>query len=133
MRTVILLITSWAAGLAAYAGALKGLRGEVLSMDNWMVVGSITFVAWLFASILVTLPVLRRLPLRPSGHSGAALFATAGATLAIAPVWLTLAVWAGWHPRYLLSQEAGLLGVLYGTSGLVLGLSYARMPSQRAA
>ena len=133
MRTVILLITSWAAGLAAYAGALKGLRGEVLSIDNWTIVGSITLVAWLFASVLVTLPVLRRLPLRPSGHSGAALFATAGATLAIVPVWLTLAVWAGWHPRYLLSQEAGLLGVLYGTSGLVLGLSYARMPSQRAA
>jgi hypothetical protein len=133
MRTVILLITSWAAGLAAYAGALKGWRGEVLSIDNWMLVGSLTFVAWFFASVLVTLPVFRRLPLRPSSHSGAALFAAAGATLAIVPVWLTLAVWAGWHPRHLLSQEAGLLGVLYGTSGLVLGLSLARIASQRAA
>jgi hypothetical protein len=129
----MLLITSWAAGLAAYAGALKGWRGEVLSIDNWMVVGSITFVAWLFASVLVTLPVLRRLRLRPSSHSGAALLATAGATLAIVPVWLTLTVWAGWHPRYLLSQEAGLLGALYGTSGLVLGLLFARIASQRAA
>jgi hypothetical protein len=133
MRTVILLVTSWAAGLAAYAGALKGWRGEVLSIDNWMLVGSITFVAWFFASVLVTLPVLRRLPLRPSSHSWAALLAAAGVTLAIVPVWLTLAVWAGWHPRYLLSQEAGLLGVLYGTSGLVLGLSLARIASQRAA
>jgi hypothetical protein len=133
MRTVILLITSWAAGLAAYAGALKGLRGEVLSIDNWMIVAPITFVAWLFASVLVTLPVLRRLPLPSSGHSGAALLAAAGATLAIVPVWLTLILWAGWHPRYLLSQEAGLLGVLYGTSGLVLGLSLARIPTRRAA
>jgi len=122
MRTVILLITSWAAGLVAYAGALKGLRGEVLSIDNWMIVGPITLVAWLLASVLVTLPVLRRLPVRSSGYSGAALLAAAGAMLAIVPVWLTLGVWAGWHPRYLLSQEAGVLGVLYGTSGLVLGL-----------
>jgi hypothetical protein len=133
MRTVILLITCWAAGLAAYAGALRGWRGEVLSIDNWMVVGPITLGAWLFASLLVTLPVLRRLPLRSSSYSGAVLLAAAGATLAIVPVWLTLVVWAGWHPRYLLSQQAGLLGVLYGTSGLVLGLSLARIPTQRAA
>jgi hypothetical protein len=124
-------VTSWAAGLAAYAGALKGWRGDVLSIDNWMLVGSITFVAWLFASVFVTLPILRRLSLRPSSQSRAALVAAAGATLAIVPVWLTLAVWAGWQPRYLLSQEAGLLGVLYGTSGLVLGLSLARIASQR--
>jgi hypothetical protein len=130
MRTVILLITSWVAGLAAYAGALKGWRGEVLSLDNWMVVGSITLVAWLLASLLVTLPVLRRLPLRPTSYSGTVLLAATGAMLAIVPVWLTLAVWAGWHPRYLLSQEAGLLGVLYGTSGAVLGLSLARIGSR---
>ena len=133
MRTVILLITSWAAGLAAYAGALKGWRGEVLSIDNLMLVGGITFVAWVFASVLVTLPVLRRLRLRPSTHSRAALLAAAGAILAIVPVWLTLAVWGGWHPRYLLSQEAGLLGVFYGTSGLVLGLSLAWIASRRPA
>jgi hypothetical protein len=130
---MILLITCWAAGLAAYAGALRAWRGEVLSIDNWMVVGPITLVAWLFASVLVTLPVLRRLPLRSSGNIRAALRAAAGATLAIVPVWLTLIVWAGWHPRYLLSQEAGLLGVLYGTSGLVLGLSLSRTPTRRAA
>jgi hypothetical protein len=133
MRTVILLITCWAPGLAAYAGALRGWRGEVLSIDNWMVVGPITLVAWLFASMLVTLPVLRRLLLRPSGHTGAVLLAAAGTTLAIVPVWLTLVLWAGWHPRYLLTQEAALLGVLYGTSGLVLGLSLAWIPTRRPA
>jgi hypothetical protein len=127
MRTVILLIVSWGAGLAAYAGARKGWRGDVLSIDNWMLVGSITLVAWLFASVIVTLPVLRRLPLRRSSHSATVLLAATGAMLAIVPVWLTLAVWAGWHPRYLLSQEAGLLAVLYGTSGLVLGLSLGRI------
>jgi hypothetical protein len=132
MRTLILLISSWAVGLAAYSSALKGWRGEVLSIDNWVLVGSITFVAWLVASVFVTLPILRRLPLRrTSNHSGPALLAATGATLAIVPVWLTLGVWAGWHPRYLLSQEAGMLGVLYGTSGLVLGLSLARSASHR--
>jgi hypothetical protein len=131
MRTYFLVISSWAVGVAAYAGALKGWRGEVLSAHNWMLVGPITFVAWLFASVFFTLPVLRRLPVRISSHSSAALCAAAGATLGIVPVWLTLAVWAGWQPRYLLSQEAGMLGVLYGTSGLVLGLSLAR--SRRAA
>ena len=133
MRTSILLISSWAAGLAAYAGALKAWRGEILSADNWMLVGSITFVAWFSGSVLVTLPILRRLPLRASSRSRAIRFAIAGATLAIIPIWLTLAVWARWHPRYLLSQEAGLLAVLYGTSGLILGLSLAQRASQRAA
>ena len=134
MWRMTLLITSWAAGLVAYAGALKSWRGEVLSFNNWMVVGPITLVAWLFSSTFVILPVLRRLPLRrPSSYSGAALLAATGATLAIVPVWLTLAVWAGWHPRHLLSQEASLLGVLYGTSGLVLGLLLARIAPHRAA
>jgi len=131
-RRWALLIISWAAGLAAYAAALKGWRGEVLSIHNWMLVGPITFGAWLSASVFVILPVLRRLPLRPSSYGGAALLlAAAGSTLAIVPVWLTLVVWDGWQPRYLLSQEAGMLGVLYGTSGLVLGLSLVR--SHRAA
>jgi hypothetical protein len=129
---MILVITSWAVGLAAYAAALKGWRGEVLSIHNWMLVGPITFGAWLSASVFVILPILRRLPLRPSSYTGAALLlAAAGATLAIVPVWLTLVVWAGWQPRYLLSQEAAMLGVLYGTSGLILGLLLAR--SRRVA
>jgi hypothetical protein len=123
---MILVVTSWAAGLAAYAAALKGWRGEVLSIHNWMLVGPITFGAWLSASVFVILPVLRRLRLRRSNHSRAAILSAAGTALAIVPVWLTLAVWAGWQPHYLLSQEAGMLGVLYGTGGLVLGLLLAR-------
>jgi hypothetical protein len=42
---VLLLLISWAAGLAAYWRALLAWRGEVLSLDNWMIIGSITLVA----------------------------------------------------------------------------------------
>jgi hypothetical protein len=56
---VLLLLISWAAGLAAYGIALLILRGEVLSFDNWMIIGSITLVAWLVSALLVTFPILR--------------------------------------------------------------------------
>jgi hypothetical protein len=127
IQTLMLLIASWAAGLAAYAGALVGLRGEILPLDTWMVIGPVTLAAWLLASVLVSLPVLRQLALRRSDGSRSAPLAAAGAALAILPVWLTLGFWYGWHPRHFLIQEAGLLGLLYGTSGLILGLSLARM------
>ena len=57
MRTVLLLLISWAAGLAAYGSALLILRGEVLSLDNWMIIGSITLVAWLVGALAWALHV----------------------------------------------------------------------------
>lgn len=120
------LILSWAAGLAAYAAAMRGGYGEIMSSDNWMLVGSITLVAWVLASALVIAPILRRLAQRSSSTGRTALAALAGTALAIIPVWLTVVVWYGWNPRHLLGPEARLLGVLYGTSGLVLGLSLSR-------
>lgn len=133
MRTVLLLILSWAGGLAAYAGALAGFRGEVLSLDNWTIVASITLVAWLVGSSLVTVPALRLLASRRSGPSGDAVLAAAGGALAIVPVWLTIGFWYGWHPRHLVAREAGFLAIYYVTSGVVLGLLLARTASKRAA
>lgn len=132
MRTVILLITSWGFGLAAYAGAMRGWFREVMSIDNWMLVGPITFAAWLLASVLVILPVLRLLARRPAIRSGAVSLAAAGAALAIVPVWFTVVLWYGWHPHHLLGLEAGLLAVLYGTSGLVLGFSLGLLEPRAA-
>ena len=129
---MLLLLISWAAGLAAYGGALVAVRGEVLSLDNWMVIGSLTLLAWLVTSMLVILPVLRLLASRRSVHAGKGLSALTGATLAIVPVWLTIGVWYGWHPRHLLIGETGFLGVHYATSGLVLSLSLARHVAERA-
>jgi hypothetical protein len=128
---VLLLLISWAAGLAAYGGALVAVRGEVLSLDNWMVIGAITLVAWLVTSMLVILPVLRLLA-RRSAHAGKGLSALTGAALAIVPVWLNIGFWYGWHPRHLLTGETGFLGVHYATSGLVLSLSLARHVANRA-
>ena len=59
MRTLSLLLISWAAGLAAYWVALSTLRGEVLSLNNWVVIGCITLVAWLVSAVLVIVPILR--------------------------------------------------------------------------
>lgn len=133
MRTVLLLIISWACGLAAYAGALAGFRGEVLSLDNWMIVGSVTLVAWLVAATLVTVPVLRLLASRRSAGPPAGALALWGAALALVPVWLTVGFWYGWHPRHLLVREAGLLGIHYAASGMVLGLSLARSVTRGAS
>jgi hypothetical protein len=133
MRTLLLLITSWGAGLAAYTGALRGLYGESISKGDLVAVGLLTLIAWLLASELIILPILRRLSRRASGQPSGALLAAVGIALAVVPVWLTLALWGGWHPRHLISQEAGLFGALYGVSGAVLGLSLARIASQRAA
>jgi hypothetical protein len=133
VQTVLLLIFSWAVGLAAHAGALNGLRGEILSLDNWLIVGSITLVAWLATSVLVIVPALRLLASRRFGFLGPGLLTLAGAVLAIVPVWLNVGVWHGWHPRHLLTGAAGLLGVHYATSGLVLGLSLSRIDARRAA
>jgi hypothetical protein len=132
VRNLILLITSWAAGLAAYSGALRGLRGDILSLDNWMVIGSITLAAWLVASVPLTLPTLRQLAFRRSSPTSGGVLAVVGAALAIVPVWLNVGVWYGWHPRHLLTAEAGLLGVHYATSGLILSLSLRWIATKRA-
>jgi len=123
---VLLLLISWAAGLAAYGIALLILRGEVLSLDNWMIIGSITLVAWLVGAVLVTFPILRLMLSGRSVQAGKGLLALTAAALAIVPVWLNIGFWYGWHPRHLLIGEAGFLGLHYATSGLVLSLSLAR-------
>jgi hypothetical protein len=123
---VLLLLISWAAGLAAYGIALLILRGEVLSLDNWMIIGSITLVAWLVGAVLVTFPILRLMLSGRSVQAGKGLLAFTAAALAIVPVWLNIGFWYGWHPRHLLIGEAGFLGLHYATSGLVLSLSLAR-------
>lgn len=123
---MLLLLISWAAGLAAYGIALLILRGEVLSLDNWMIIGSITLVAWLVGAVLVTFPILRLMLSGRSAQAGKGLLALTAAALAIVPVWLNVGFWYGWHPRYLLIGEAGFLGLHYATSGLVLSLSLAR-------
>ena len=123
---MLLLLISWAAGLAAYGIALLILRGEVLSLDNWMIIGSITLVAWLVGAVLVTFPILRLMLSGRSVQAGKGLLALTAAALAIVPVWLNIGFWYGWHPRHLLIGEAGFLGLHYATSGLVLSLSLAR-------
>ena len=123
---LLLLLISWAAGLAAYGIALLILRGEVLSLDNWMIIGSITLVAWLVGAVLVTFPILRLMLSGRSVQAGKGLLALTAAALAIVPVWLNIGFWYGWHPRHLLIGEAGFLGLHYATSGLVLSLSLAR-------
>ncbi len=130
MRTVLWLLISWAVGLAVYGGALVALRGEVLSLDNWTIVGSVTLVTWLVSSMLVILPILRQLITRRFPDSSKGRFALMGAVLAIVPLWLNIGFWYGWHPRHLLVGEAGFLGVHYATSGLVLSLS---LPLHRVA
>jgi hypothetical protein len=128
---VLLLLISWAAGLAAYGIALLILRGEVLSFDNWMIIGSITLVAWLVSALLVTFPILRLMLSSRSVQAEKGILALAAAALAIVPVWLNIGFWYGWHPRHLLLGEAGFLGLHYATSGLVLSLSLARRERRR--
>jgi hypothetical protein len=123
---VLLLLISWAVGLAAYGVALLILRGEVLSLVNWMIIGSITLVAWLVGALLVTFPILRLMLSSRSVPAGKGHLALTAAALAIVPVWLNIGFWYGWHPRHLLIGEAGFLGLHYATSGLVLSLSLAR-------
>lgn len=77
--------------------------------------------------------IFRLLTARRAGRPANGTLAVVGAALAIVPVWLNVGVWDGWRPRHLLIGEAGLLGVHYATSGLVLGLSFAHMVSKRAA
>jgi hypothetical protein len=69
LRAVFFLVLSWAAGLATYAAALAGVRGEILSLDNWLIIGSVTLVAWLVASGIAIVPVLTLLASR-SGPPG---------------------------------------------------------------
>jgi len=132
LQTVLLLILSWAAGLVAYAVALVGLRGEILSLDNWLIIGSVTLVAWLVSAMLLTVPVLRWIASRRVSRPRSGALAVAGAALAVVPVWLNVGFWYGWQPRHLLVGEAGFLGTHYATSGVVLGLSLGRLASKRA-
>ena len=129
MRTVLWLLVSWAVGLAAYGVALVVVRGEVLSLDNWRIIGSVTLVVWLVASLLFILPMLRLLASQRATLGSAAGLALAAVILAIVPVWLNIGFWYGWHPRHLLVGEAAFLGLHYAISGLVQSLSLRRRPT----
>jgi hypothetical protein len=130
LQTVLLLVGSWATGLGVYAGAVRGGRGEVLPLETWRVIGAVTLVAWLTAAALLTLPLLRWLASRRPAASRPAM-AAAGMALALLPVLLTTGFWYGWHPRHLLTGEAGFLGLLYGTSGVILALGLRRIAPPR--
>ena len=130
MRIVLSLLVSWAVGLAVYGGALVALRGEILSLDNWTIVGAVTLIAWLVSSMLVILPMLRLLIARRSPDRRRGELALVAAVLAIVPLWLNIGFWYGWHPRHLLIGEAGFLGLNYVTSGLVLSLSLSRQAAR---
>src|SRR5919109_5064196 len=131
LQRVLLLILSWAAGLATYAAGLAGLRGEILPLDTWLIIGPITLVTWLVSATLLIAPVLGLLASRRSDRPRSGALAVAGAVLAIVPVWLNVGFWYGWQPRHLLVGEAGFLGLHYATSGVVLGLSLGRLASKR--
>jgi hypothetical protein len=129
MRAILLLL-SWAAGLAVYAGASWVLRGELLSLDNWILIGAVTLLLWAITAALILVPVLRQALRRRHPSPGEP--ALVGGMLAILPIWMNLGLWYGWHPRHLLRPEAAPLILLYCTSGAVLGLLLSRTGAPRA-
>ena len=132
MSRLFLIVLAWMAGVAAHVAALRGLHGEVISSGNLYPVLIWSFLAWCIVSLIALLPIFRWLQRRGGWYAHPASLALVGLATCALPTALVLGVWGGLTVEDMLSPEAVLFYVLFGVSGVILGLGYARL-QQRAA
>jgi hypothetical protein len=133
MRIIAVFFASWAAGLAAYIGALALFYRQSISSGDFSAVLFWSLAAFAPAFFAVYLPALlgmRRLlrgvrPLWP--------FPLVAVLLGVIPTALIVFVWGG-GVRALLSPEASLFHSMFAAAGVVAGCGFAlSYRSDRAA
>jgi len=132
MSRLLLLFLAWIAGVVAYMAALRGLHGEVISAGDLYPVLIWSFLAWCAVSPCALLPMFRWLQHLGGRYTHPASLAIVGLAASALPAALVLGVWGGLSLEGMFSPEAVLFYAMFGVSGVILGLGYARL-QQRAA
>ena len=123
VKIIIIFLTSWITGLAAYLGSLALFYRQSISSGDLFAVLFWSLLAFAFAFFALYLPVLlgvRRLlhgvrPLWP--------FPLLAVLLGIVPTALILFFWGG-GVRSLLSPEASLFYSMFVAVGVVVGFGF---------
>jgi hypothetical protein len=125
MKIVVLFLTSWVAGLAAYVGSLALFYRQSISSGDLSSVLFSSLLAFALAFFALYLPVLlgvRRLLRGVRPHWAFPLF---GVLLGVVPTAMILFFWGGGDLRSLLTPEASLFYSMFAVVGVVVGFGFA--------
>jgi hypothetical protein len=126
MKLILLLLTAWLAGLAAYVGALALFYRQPISSGDLSAVGLWSFVAFALAFFVLYLPALFALRRLLQGVRFLWPFPLLAVLLGVVPTSLILFYWGG-GLRALLSPEASLFYAMFAVVGVVVGFGFARI------
>ena len=124
MKVLTLFLGSWFAGVAAYIGALSLFHGQSISRGDLFAVCFWSLLAFAFAFFALYLPVLLGVRRLLRGVRPIWPFPFAAGLLGIVPTAAICFFWGG-GVRSLISPEASLFYAMFGTVGIVVGLSFA--------
>ena len=132
MTSLLLVVVSWAAGMMAYLAALRAFYGQDISSGDLAPTFFWSLLAWCIVSFVALLPVFRWLQRRGGWSMRPATLGLAGLAACFLPTALVLGVWGGLTLGDLVSPEAILFEVLFGVSGVILGVGYAALRKRAA-
>ncbi len=130
MTVLQLGIAGWLAGVLAYLGALVILYRQWISGGDLQSVVLSSLVAFAVCYWLLYLPVLRAVRRWFPDPQWAWVFPFVAILLGLLPTALVARFWGG-SLRALLTPEALLFLILFGVVGLVIGLGFTRLNSER--
>ena len=130
MTVLQLGLAGWLAGLLAYLAALAILYRQGISGGDLRSVALTSLVGFGLCYWLLYLPVLRAVRRSLPHPQRAWVFPLVAMLLGILPTALVARFWGG-SLRALRTPEAGLFYVLFGVVGLVIGLGFTRLDTER--
>ena len=130
MTVLQLGLAGWIAGIVAYVGALALLYGEWLSRGDAGAVLLSSLIAFALCYGLLYLPVLRLVRRGLGSKAPAWVFALVACAIGLVPTALIARFYSGsW--KGLATPEAGLFFILFAVVGLVVGLGFPFLRSER--
>jgi len=128
MKTLFLYVTSWLAGLSAYAGSCALFYHQTIALTSvdFRAVAISSSLAFTVTFALFYLPLLLALRRLLRGVRPSWAFPAAAALLGILPTACILFYWGG-TPQSLLSPEASPFFAMFTVAGLVAGIGFTRI------
>lgn len=135
MKIVGITLGSWILGCAAYLVALRVIWDEGISRNDLRAVLFWSAMVVLPTTVFILIPAMLALRKWAIGRiaNPAWVFVFTGAALGFVQVTMLVAMWSNDFRRALLTPEAALFSVLFGTFGAVFGASFYLAYGRRSA
>jgi hypothetical protein len=124
LKIILVFLTAWVIGLAAYLGALALIYRQSISAGDFSAVLIWSLLAFVIAFCVLYLPALFGLRWWLRGVRPLWPFPLLAVLLGIVPTALIVFLWSG-GLRSLLSPESSLFYAMFATVGVVVGVGFA--------